>query len=119
MTAQFDGDGARLRKETHLTGWRLFRHHTIKSSLPDLTIERELAVGGYSFPPKGEKWTTLWHEVDSAVEVPFVPLSTYADISVGVTTGANSFFSIQEKTIDKFGLEKYVKPLLGKSNQAR
>lgn len=41
----------------------------------------------------------------------------YAKVEVGITTGANPFFTVPLATVKKYGLEKYAKPLVGRSVQ--
>ncbi|QYJ23878.1 N-6 DNA methylase [Achromobacter sp. ES-001] len=38
-----------------------------------------------------------------------------AKVDVGIVTGANKFFLIDDDTVVKFGLEKFVKPMFGRS----
>ena len=38
-----------------------------------------------------------------------------ASVEVGIVTGANSFFLVDDDTVDKYGLKKYVSPMFGKS----
>ena len=43
------------------------------------------------------------------------PLSSYAKVEVGITTGANNYFVIPKSIVDKYKLHNYVKPLVGRS----
>lgn len=38
-----------------------------------------------------------------------------ASVDVGIVTGANKFFLVDDSTVVKFGLEKFVKPMFGRS----
>lgn len=38
-----------------------------------------------------------------------------ANVDVGIVTGANKFFLVDDDTVNKFGLEKFVKPMFGRS----
>lgn len=38
-----------------------------------------------------------------------------AKVDVGIVTGANKFFLVDDSTVVKFGLEKFVKPMFGRS----
>ena len=38
-----------------------------------------------------------------------------ADVDVGIVTGANKFFLVQDETINKFGLRKWAHPMFGRS----
>lgn len=46
-------------------------------------------------------------------------LKELADVEVGITTGANKFFTITKETKDRYGLDKYAYPLVGRSVQVR
>jgi adenine-specific DNA-methyltransferase len=38
-----------------------------------------------------------------------------ASVEVGIVTGANNFFLVDDETVEKYGLEKYASPMFGKS----
>lgn len=38
-----------------------------------------------------------------------------ADVSVGIVTGANSFFLVNDETVDEFQLHEFVQPMFGRS----
>jgi adenine-specific DNA-methyltransferase len=44
-------------------------------------------------------------------------LSQYAKVEVGITTGSNPFFTVPLSTVKSYDLEKYAKPLVGRSVQ--
>ena len=44
-------------------------------------------------------------------------LGKFADVEVGITTGSNPFFTVPLSTVQFYGLEKYAKPLVGRSVQ--
>lgn len=44
-------------------------------------------------------------------------IKDFVNVEVGITTGANDFFSVQKKTVETFHLENYAKPLVGRSIQ--
>lgn len=48
----------------------------------------------------------------------FSPLSSFGIINVGITTGDNNFFSLDEPTEKEFNLSMYCKPLIGRSSHA-
>lgn len=41
----------------------------------------------------------------------------YANVEVGITTGSNPFFTVPLSTVKQYNLEKYAKPLVGRSVQ--
>lgn len=44
-------------------------------------------------------------------------LSDHASIDVGVVTGKNAFFVVSQEEVKKYGLEEYVTPLVGRTQQ--
>lgn len=69
-----------------------------------------------------DKWTKYLTHNDSQSYIlsdKFNSLSNYALINVGLTTGSNPYFCLTKETVEKYHLEEYCKPLLGKSNQAQ
>lgn len=42
-----------------------------------------------------------------------------SDVQVGITTGANKFFTVSKDTVDKYDLHDFAKPLVGRSVQVR
>lgn len=44
-------------------------------------------------------------------------LGKYAKVEVGITTGSNPFFTVPLSTVDTYDLDKYAKPLVGRSVQ--
>jgi len=73
---------------------------------------------------KSNKWTFYFldqNEIDFLEKLQknrLVPkLGKYADVEVGITTGANPFFTVPLSTVQFYDLEKYAKPLVGRSVQ--
>lgn len=44
-------------------------------------------------------------------------ISTYADVEVGITTGANSYFTVPQSVVDMYELNAYARPMVGRSVQ--
>lgn len=72
-----------------------------------------------------EKWTkyfTSKEENELIAEIRadkrFQKLSDVALINVGITTGNNKFFSVNQETVEKYGLKDTVRPLIGRSSHA-
>lgn len=70
------------------------------------------------------KWTFYFLEqneidfIEKLQESKIIPkLSDYADVEVGITTGANPFFTVTEKTVEEYSLRDYSRPLVGRSVQ--
>ncbi|HIP26619.1 MAG TPA: class I SAM-dependent methyltransferase [Flavobacteriaceae bacterium] len=73
---------------------------------------------------KSNKWTFYFLEQDEIdflerlQEEQIIPkLGTYAKVEVGITTGSNPFFTVPLSTVQKYNLEEYAKPLVGRSVQ--
>ena len=73
---------------------------------------------------KTNKWTFYFLEQE---EIDFIekyihgkkimPLKNFASVEVGITTGANKFFTVPLSTIKEFNLDSYAEPLVGRSVQ--
>lgn len=71
---------------------------------------------------KSNKWTFYFLEQS---EIDFIErlqreksirqLRDYAKVEVGITTGFNKFFTVPSSTIKEFHLEKYARPMVGRS----
>lgn len=73
---------------------------------------------------KSNKWTFYFldqKEIDFLEEISLedsIPvIGDYADVEVGITTGANSFFTVPASIVEEFKLKSYAKPLVGRSVQ--
>ena len=72
-----------------------------------------------------EKWTkyfTSKEENELIAEIRadkrFQKLSDVALINVGITTGNNKYFSVNQEIVEEYGLQNTVKPLIGRSSHA-
>ncbi|CAA0214316.1 Modification methyltransferase [Tenacibaculum maritimum] len=73
---------------------------------------------------KSNKWTFYFldqNEIDFLErlqeENKLLQLGEYAKVEVGITTGSNPFFTVPLSTVQFYNLEKYAKPLVGRSVQ--
>ncbi len=73
---------------------------------------------------KSNKWTFYFleqNEIDFLEKLQndkIIPrLKEYAKVEVGITTGSNPFFTVPLSTIKQYSLQKYAKPLVGRSVQ--
>nr|MDD3720428.1 class I SAM-dependent methyltransferase [Candidatus Gracilibacteria bacterium] len=71
------------------------------------------------------KWTFYFLEQDEVDLIEkikhsnLVPkIKKYADVEVGITTGANDYFSVSNEIVKDFSLNEFAKPLIGRSIQA-
>lgn len=72
-----------------------------------------------------EKWTKYFTTLEqnhliSALKVDkrFQKLSDTGIINVGITTGNNKYFSVNQERVDKYDLSDVVRPLIGRSSHA-
>ncbi len=72
-----------------------------------------------------EKWTKYFTNVEENALVKriredkrFQKLSDIALINVGITTGNNKYFSVEQKVVEKYRLQDVVRPLIGRSAHA-
>lgn len=72
-----------------------------------------------------EKWTKYFtskeeNELITQIRADkrFQKLSDVALINVGITTGNNKYFSVNQETVEKYGLKDTVRPLIGRSSHA-
>ncbi len=73
---------------------------------------------------KSNKWTYYFLEqeeidfLENIAKRKNIPiLGDFADVEVGITTGANSFFTVPSSTVRDFNLEQLARPLVGRSVQ--
>lgn len=73
---------------------------------------------------KSNKWTFYFldqKEIDFLEDISLedsIPvIGDYAEVEVGITTGANSFFTVPASIVEEFELESYARPLVGRSVQ--
>lgn len=73
---------------------------------------------------KANKWTFYFLDQDEIdlieriQEKGLVPrLGDYAKVEVGITTGANGYFTVPQSTVQEYDLQEFAKPLVGRSVQ--
>jgi adenine-specific DNA methylase len=73
---------------------------------------------------KASKWTYYFlnqEEIDFLDKLKsdsrLKPIKKYANNEVGITTGKNEFFTVNETIVHQFHLKEYAKPLMGRSIQ--
>lgn len=95
--------------------------------IEDLDDLNDLNIDDYQFQELHhvkEKWTKYFVSNDMEVlqtirdDKRFLPFSEYGLINVGITTGNNKYFSIDEKTEKEFDLSSVTLPLIGRSSHA-
>jgi len=80
----------------------------------------ELIVGGTRTSAQEGKWTSALLDAeirdrlaDAAARVP--RFRELADVDVGIVTGANDFFLVDDATVRSYGLRRCAKPMFGRS----
>jgi adenine-specific DNA methylase len=70
------------------------------------------------------KWTYYFleqNEIDFLEKIysneSFSVIGDYANVKIGITTGANSYFTIPYSAVKKYGLQRYARPMVGRSVQ--
>jgi len=73
---------------------------------------------------KSSKWTFYFLEqeeidfIENLLDQRIIPtLDDYASVEVGMTTGSNEFFSVPKSIVEKYSLQEYAKPAVGRSVQ--
>ena len=73
---------------------------------------------------KSNKWTFYFldqREIDFLENVQrqwdFPTIGDYADIEIGITTGANDFFTVPFSTVKEYNLQRFARPMVGRSVQ--
>jgi len=111
--------------EKNNTNTHLIEHLELKDAdeLENLDI-RKLKSPKKKIDFKSNKWTFYFldqEEIDfleRLQEEQIIPkLEKYAKVEVGITTGSNPFFTVPLATVKQYNLEKYAKPLVGRSVQ--
>lgn len=70
-----------------------------------------------------DKWTYYFLDKDELDFLSKVKLSqmskisTYANVEVGITTGANGYFTVPQSVIEMYQLHSYARPMVGRSVQ--
>lgn len=69
-----------------------------------------------------DKWTYYFlekKELDLLEKVKrnMPSISTYANVEVGITTGANDYFTVPESVVTLYNLKEYSRPMVGRSVQ--
>ncbi|GAK58000.1 hypothetical protein U27_04973 [Candidatus Vecturithrix granuli] len=73
---------------------------------------------------KSNKWTFYFLEqeeidfLETITQEKFIPrIGDYANVEVGITTGANHYFTVSLSVVEDYNLQEFAKPLVGRSVQ--
>lgn len=104
------------------------RHSIDHIDVRDIKSLQNLLRNGLHFNSKrvnkdSDKWSYYFLSND---EITFIEnlssnenkhIGNYASVEVGITTGANQYFTVPKNIVDFYGLEKFAKPMVGRSVQ--
>ena len=109
--------------EKNGTDEHLIEHIEVKDADGLLTLDPHRL----KFPTKKidfhtDKWTYYFlekKELDLLEKVKrnMSSISTYANVEVGITTGANDYFTVPESVVTLYNLKDYARPMVGRSVQ--
>ncbi|MFZ5570930.1 MAG: Eco57I restriction-modification methylase domain-containing protein [Thermodesulfobacteriota bacterium] len=73
---------------------------------------------------KSNKWTFYFLQqeeinfLETVAQKKFIPkIADYAKVEVGITTGANNYFTVPLPVVEAYSLHEYAKPMVGRSVQ--
>lgn len=100
--------------------------YTDVDDIESLSIEEFQQSSRYKrINPESDKWTYYFlseNEIaflESLLESESPRIKDFANIEVGITTGANQYFTVSQTVVDTFELHTYAKPMVGRSVQVR
>lgn len=102
----------------------LIEHIEIKDAEDLCTLDpRRLRFPSKKIDFHSDKWTCYFLDKEEleflekikACNMP--KISTYADVEVGITTGANDYFTVPQSIVNIYQLEEYARPMVGRSVQ--
>lgn len=109
--------------ETEGVGILNVRGSEFLNTPPSKIFDETVGINGETV--KG-KWTKALLQVDdlhfitSLLEKKDIhDFKSIADVDVGIVTGANKFFLIDDETVSRFSLEPYVHPMFGRSEHCK
>lgn len=111
--------------EKNGTGSHLIEHIELQDTITLQTLDvNKLKCPEKKIDFQSNKWTFYFLEQP---EIDFIErllnqkkilsLRSFVTAEVGMTTGSNSFFTVPQSTIDEYNLQKFAKPMVGRSVQ--
>ena len=101
----------------------MIEHIEVKDADSLLTLDpRRLKFPTKKIDFHTDKWTYYFLEKEELdllekVKHNMPSISTYANVEVGITTGANDYFTVPKSVVTLYNLEEYAKPMVGRSVQ--
>jgi adenine-specific DNA-methyltransferase len=109
--------------EKNCTDEHLIEHIEVKNAEGLRTLDpRKLRFPTKKIDFHTDKWTYYFlekKELDLLEKVKrnMTSISTYANVEVGITTGANDYFTVPESVVAIYNLKEYARPMVGRSVQ--
>ena len=109
--------------EKNGTDDHLIEHLEVKDANGLLTLDpRRLKFPTKKIDFYTDKWTYYFLEQNELellekVKKGMPTISSYADVEVGITTGANDYFTVPKSIVSFYDLYAYAKPMVGRSVQ--
>lgn len=109
--------------EKNGTDEHLIEHIEVKDADSLLTLDpRRLKFPTKKIDFHTDKWTYYFLEKEELdllekVKHNMPSISTYANVEVGITTGANDYFTVPKSVVTLYNLGEYAKPMVGRSVQ--
>ena len=92
-------------------------------SCPDSIFDKAECVSGSLLNGKWMKVFLEQEEIDAFEKARSLPMvkkfSDIARVDVGIVTGANKFFLVDDETVEKYQLHNYVHPMFGRSEHCK
>lgn len=104
-------------------------HHIEHLELTDTSELKILDVNKLKSPKKqidfkSNKWTFYFLEqaeidfLEKVAQNKYIPnIGDYANVEVGITTGANDYFTVSLPVVEGYNLQEFAKPMVGRSVQ--
>lgn len=73
--------------------------------------------------PEADKWTCYCLDrkelefLESVRRADMSRIGTYSEVEVGITTGANAYFTVPQDIVERYQLHPYARPMVGRSVQ--
>ena len=91
-----------------------------RAQLRDLSPVSSGKFQGYKWGAKQLRAPNIYHAVIQKAKAKLIRLSEVASVTLGITTGANNYFYLDEATIGEFGIEdRFLQPAIRTSKESR
>lgn len=110
---------ASTKKKAEGVGIYPVRGNEFLSLDPEALFQNQETINGKTV---AGKWTRALLDVhmrdlldDLAAREEFARFEELADVDVGIVTGANKFFLVEDDVVERYGLERFAHPMFGRS----